>query len=160
MSAIAVDLLPEGQKEALEAVRSIAQASDGALTVDLDYRELAGYLIVRVYLSSASLLSSEQGIKLEGWEPIDILIPKGFPYTPPIAWAGRDDFPDLPHQAQGSGFCVRVEDSNWDRTAGMPGFLRLPLLGSIAGRLAETGCWVEAASRPSCPGGGGQPALI
>jgi len=142
MSAIAVDLLPEGQKEALEAVRSIAQASDGALTVDLDYRELAGYLIVRVYLSSASLLSSEQGIKLEGWEPIDILIPKGFPYTPPIAWAGRDDFPDLPHQAQGSGFCVRVEDSNWDRTAGMAGFIRAVIdtyqhiaLGTLQGHL-------------------------
>ena len=87
MSAPDADSLTEGQREALEAVCSIARASDGALTVDLDYQELAGYyLVVRVYLSSASLPSSAQGIKLEDWEPIDILIPKNFPYTPPIAW--------------------------------------------------------------------------
>jgi hypothetical protein len=143
MSAPDADSLTEGQREALEAVCSIARASDGALTVDLDYQELAGYyLVVRVYLSSASLPSSAQGIKLEDWEPIDILIPKDFPYTPPIAWAGRDDFPDLPHQAQGSGFCVRVEDSNWDRSAGMPGFLRAVIdtyqhiaLGTLQGHL-------------------------
>jgi proteasome lid subunit RPN8/RPN11 len=143
MSAVAPDWLAEGQEEALEAVRSIAEASGGALTMDLDYQELGGYyLVVRVYLSSASLLSSKQGIKLEDWEPIDILIPKDFPYTPPIAWAGRDNFPEVPHQAQGSAFCVRVEDSNWDRTAGMPGFLRAVIdtyqriaLGTLQGHL-------------------------
>ena len=143
MSAVAADSLTEGQEEALKSVRSIAEASDGALTVDLDYQELDGYyLVVRVYLSSETLLSSEQGIKLEDWEPIDILIPKDFPYTPPIAWAGRNDFPELPHQAQGSDFCVRVEDSNWDWTAGMPGFLRAVIntyqhiaLGTLQGHL-------------------------
>jgi hypothetical protein len=124
-------------------VRSIAEASGGALTVDLDYAELDGYyLVVRVYLSSETLLSSAKGLKLKDWEPIDILIPKGFPGTPPIAWAGRNDFPELPHQAQGSGFCVRVEDSNWDRAAGMPGFLRAVIntyqhiaLGTLQGHL-------------------------
>jgi len=143
MSAVAVDSLAEGQKEALKAVHSIARASGGALTVDLDYQELDGYyLVVRVYLSSASLLSSAQGIMLEDWEPIDLLIPKDFPYTPPIAWAGRDDFPELPHQAEGSGFCVRVEDSNWDQAAGMLGFLRAVIdtyqhiaLGTLQGHL-------------------------
>ncbi|HUC21509.1 MAG TPA: ThiF family adenylyltransferase [Streptosporangiaceae bacterium] len=124
MSAVAAGALPEGQQEALAVLRSIAQASDGALTVDLDYEELDGLLTVRVYLSSASLLSSEDGEKLEDWEPIDILIPETFPYHPPIAWAGREDFPPLPHQAQGSRFCVRVERNNWDSTAGMRGFLR------------------------------------
>lgn len=143
MSAVAVDSLAEGQQEALNAVHSIARASGGALTVDLDYQELGGYyLVVRVYLASASLLSSAEGIKLEDWEPIDLLIPKDFPYTPPIAWAGREDFPELPHQAEGSGFCVRVEDSNWDRAAGMPGFLRAVIdtyqhiaLGTLQGHL-------------------------
>jgi proteasome lid subunit RPN8/RPN11 len=142
MSAVAADSLAEGQKEALESLRSIARASDGALTVDLDYEELDGYLTVRVYLSSASLQSSKKGIKLEDWEPIDILIPDDFPYSPPIAWAGRDDFPELPHQARGAGFCVRVEDSNWDPTAGMQGFLRAVIdtyqhiaLGTLQGHL-------------------------
>ena len=142
MSSVAASALPEGQQEALAVLRSIARASDGALTVDLDYEQLGGLLTVRVYLSSASLLSSEHGVKLEDWEPIDILIPEAFPYRPPIAWAGRDDFPELPHQAQGSLFCVRVERNNWDSTAGMSGFLRSVIdtyqhiaLGTLQGHL-------------------------
>src|SRR5215467_5605432 len=99
MRVVAAGSRPDGQQEAIEALRTIARASDGALTVDLDYEQLNGALTVRVYLSSASLLSSEQGADLEDWEPIDILIPEDFPYRPPIAWAGRDDFPELPHQA-------------------------------------------------------------
>ena len=142
MSAVEVSLLPQGQQEALEALHSIARASDGALTVDLDYEQMRGSLNVRVYLSSASLLSSEQGAVLEDWEPIDIAIPENFPYRPPIASAGRNDFPDLPHQAWGSGFCVRVEDSNWDPMVGIRGFLRSVIdtyqhiaLGTLEGHL-------------------------
>jgi proteasome lid subunit RPN8/RPN11 len=142
MSAVEADPLPEGQQEAIEVLRSIARASDGALTVDLDYEQLRGGLTVRVYLSSASLLSSERGDKLVDWEPIDIAIPEDFPYTPPIASTGRRDFPELPHQARGSAFCVRVEDSNWDPTAGMLGFLRAVVdiyqriaLGTLQGHL-------------------------
>jgi hypothetical protein len=151
MSAAPGDSWTASQGEARDAIHAIARASDGALTIDLDCRQLAGYLIVRIYLASASLasLSSEavatssgQAIQLRDWEPIDILIPKNFPYKPPIAWAGRQDFPDLPHQAKGSGFCVRVEDNNWDRAAGMPGFLRAVIdtyqrmaLGGLQGHL-------------------------
>ena len=40
MSAVEVGALPEGQQEALEALHSIARASEGALTVDLDYTKL------------------------------------------------------------------------------------------------------------------------
>lgn len=154
MSGVEADSLPEGQKEALEALRSIARASDGALTVDLDYEyeEADGLLNVRIYLSSASLLSSGEGIKLEDWEPIDIRIPEDFPYSPPIAWAGRDDFPELPHQAWGSGFCVRVEENNWDPTAGMRGFMRAVIdtyqhiaVGTLQGHLQP---WRPAASHP------------
>jgi integrative and conjugative element protein (TIGR02256 family) len=142
MSAVEVSSLPQGQQEALETLHSIARASDGALTVDLDYEQMHGSLNVRVYLSSASLLSSEQGAVLEDWEPVDIEIPEYFPYEPPIASAGRGDFPDLPHQAWGSGFCVRVEDSNWDPRVGIRGFLWSVIdtyqhiaLGTLAGRL-------------------------
>ena len=52
---------------------------------------------------------------VEDWEPIDIAIPYNFPYFSPIASTGRNDFPELPHQARGSRFCVRGEDSDWDR---------------------------------------------
>lgn len=142
MSAVEVSSLPEGQQEALEALRAIARASDGALTMDLDYEQVGGVLNVRVYLSSASLMSSEQGAVLEDWEPIDIAIPEIFPYRPPIASTGRGDFPEIPHQAWGSGFCVRVEDSNWDPRAGMSGFLRSVIntyqhiaLGTLEGHL-------------------------
>jgi proteasome lid subunit RPN8/RPN11 len=142
MSAAEVSSLPEGQQEALEALHAIARASDGALTIDLDYEQVGGVLNVRVYLSSASLMSFEQGTVLEDWEPIDIAIPENFPYKPPIASTGRGDFPEIPHQAWGSGFCVRVEDSNWDPMAGMTGFLRSVIntyqhiaLGTLEGHL-------------------------
>lgn len=91
MSSATPDALPDGQQEALVLLRSIAQASDGALTVDVGYQMLDGLLTVRVYLASASLLppgratESEEGIKLEDWEPIDIHIPEDFPNSPPIA---------------------------------------------------------------------------
>jgi hypothetical protein len=142
MSSVAVSSLPEGQREAVQNLNSIARASDGALTVDQDYEQRGRTLYVRVYLSSASLLSSDQGVALEDWEPIDIAIPGNFPYRPPIASSGRQDFPELPHQAWGSAFCVRVEDSNWDPTAGMRGFLRAVIdtyqhiaLGTLGGQL-------------------------
>ena len=142
MSAVATDSLPEGQREALEALSSIARASDGALTVDLDYEQVGRELDVRVYLSTASLLSDGQDSALEDWEPIDIAIPDDFPYTSPIASTGRDNFPELPHQARGSKFCVRVENNDWDPMAGMPGFMRAVIdayqhiaLGTLQGHL-------------------------
>jgi Prokaryotic E2 family A len=142
MTSVAVSSLPEGQREAVETLNSIARASRGALTVDQDYQQQGSVLYVRVYLSSGSLRSSEQGAPLEDWEPIDIAIPGGFPYRPPIASSGRQDFPELPHQAWGSAFCVRVEDSNWDPTVGMRGFLRAVIdtyqhiaLGTLGGQL-------------------------
>lgn len=152
--------LTEGQEEALSAVRSLAEASDGGLTVDLDHHRLHGYyLVVRVYLSTKTLLSSKQGSKLEAWEPIDLLIPTDFPNKPPIAWAARDDFPtDLPHRAGGSGFCVRVEDGNWDRSAGMYGFLRAVIdayqhiaLGTLQGHLQP---WRPTVGTVGYPGEG------
>jgi proteasome lid subunit RPN8/RPN11 len=142
MSAVAVGSLPEGQREALEALCSIAQASDGALTVDLDYEQVGRELDVRVYLSTASLWLDGQDAALEDWEPIDIAIPDDFPYTSPIASTGRNDFPERPHQARGSKFCVRVENNDWDPTAGMPGFMRAVIdayqhiaLGTLQGHL-------------------------
>jgi hypothetical protein len=124
MSAVATGSLPEGQREAVEALCSIARASDGALTVDLDYEQIGSELDVRVYLSTASLLSDGQRSVLEDWEPIDIAIPHTFPYTSPIASTGRDNFPKVAHQARGSKFCVRVEKNDWDPSVGMSGFMR------------------------------------
>ena len=77
MSPAADSTLPEGQQEALAVLRSIAQASGGALTVDLDYAKLGGLPTVRIYLASASLLTSEKGIKLADWEPIDNPLTRG-----------------------------------------------------------------------------------
>ena len=164
MSAVTDGSLSEGQLEAIRALRSIARVSDGALTVDLDYEQLDGDLTVRVYLASASLLLPRQGTDLEDWEPIDIVVPESFPYRSPIAWAGRN-LPELPHQARGSGFCVRVEDNDWDPAAGMPGFIRAVILayqhialGTLHGHLQAwrpmvhylgTGCAVIKADLPA-----------
>lgn len=142
MSAVEVRSLPEGPREALETLHSIALASAGALTVDLDYEHRRGVLHVRVYLSSASLRSSAEGAALKSWEPIDIQIADNFPYQSPVASTGRGDFPELPHQPWGSRFCVRVEKNDWVPAVGMRGFLRAVIdayqhvaLGTLEGHL-------------------------
>jgi hypothetical protein len=134
--------LSDGQRQALSELRAIARRSDGALTVDLDYELQQTFLYTRVYLSSSSLPSSGQGAVLVDWEPIDIEIAPDFPDTSPIASTARDDFPEVPHQALGSAFCVRVEESDWEPSAGMPGFLRAVIeayqhvaLGTLEGHL-------------------------
>jgi len=105
-------------------------------------RLAGGVLKVRVWLASSSLPSSDEGIPLAEWEPIDLQIGAGFPLQAPIASSGRDDFPELPHQPQGSRFCVRVPSSDWNPSAGMPGFLRAVIsaygdiaLGTLEGKL-------------------------
>jgi proteasome lid subunit RPN8/RPN11 len=165
MSETSPEPLSPGQEDAIRSLLSVARLSRGALTVDLDYqRRTDADVEVRVWLSSASLPSAEQGIPLEEWEPIDVFIPEGFPLDPPIAASGRCDFVELPHQAFGSGFCVRVSPSDWDPSAGMPGFLqsligvyRRIALGTLEGQLRPwrppdsyppTGCVVIKADLP------------
>lgn len=152
MSAVTAESLAEGQREALEALCSIARASGGALTVDLDYEQDDHELDVRVYLATASLHSNGQDPGLEDWEPIDIAIPDVFPNASPIASTGRNNFPQLPHQARGSRFCVRVEKNDWDPSAGMSGFMRAVIdayqhiaLGTLQGHLQS---WRPVVSYP------------
>ena len=84
MSPAADSTLPEGQQEALAVLRSIAQASGGALTVDLDYAKLGGLLTVRIYLASASLLTSEKGIKLRTGSQLTSYSRMTFPIARPL----------------------------------------------------------------------------
>jgi len=165
MSAAPPGPLSAGQEQALRSLDWIARRSRGALTVDLNHDRQPGVLYARVYLSSASLASSEQGVRLEEWEPIDIQIYDDFPDTPPIASAGHDNFPELPHQPRGSAFCVRVTPNNWNPSAGMLGFMRAVIgvyqriaLGALEGHLQpwrppagypEEGCVVVRADRPA-----------
>ena len=165
MSAAPPGPLSAGQEQALRSLDWIARRSRGALTVDLNHDRQPGVLYARVYLSSASLASSEQGVRLEEWEPIDIQIYDDFPDTPPIASAGHDNFLELPHQPRGSAFCVRVTPNNWNPSAGMLGFMRAVIgvyqriaLGALEGHLQpwrppagypEEGCVVVRADRPA-----------
>jgi hypothetical protein len=128
---------------AIESIRTVAKRSRGALTVDDVNRPSAdGLLAVRVWLSSASLPHAEQGLQLRPWEPIDLLIYPGFPDVPPIAWAGHNDFKSLPHVTEGSGFCVRISENDWDPSVGITGFLQQVIttyghisLGTLDGHL-------------------------
>ena len=137
------DWLLAGLDQALQSLFSVATRSRGALTVELDsMRQSKGVLEVRIWLASASLPSSDQGIPLAEWEPIDLQIAADFPLQAPVASSGRDDFPELPHQPQGSRFCVRVPSSDWNPSAGMSGFLRAVIstyghiaLGTLEGKL-------------------------
>ena len=128
---------------AVESIHTVAKLSRGALTVeDVNRRSADGLLAVRVWLSSASLPHAEKGLQLRPWEPIDLLIYADFPDVPPIAWAGHGDFNSLPHVAEGSGFCVRISENDWDPSVGITGFLQQVIttyghisLGTLDGHL-------------------------
>jgi hypothetical protein len=143
VSAQAAQPLSPGQNTAVESIRAVAKLSRGALTVgDVGRWPADGLLTVRVWLSSASLPHAEPGLKLRPWEPIDLLIYADFPNVPPIAWAGHGDFSSLPHVTEGSGFCVRISENDWDPSVGITGFLRQVIttyghisLGTLDGNL-------------------------
>jgi hypothetical protein len=165
MTSVSYGPLREGQQQAIGDLLSIARRSNGALAVASDWALVDGVLNVHVDLSAASLRSSDQGIALRDWEPIDLKIYDDFPLSPPIAWAGRDDFPELPHQARGSGFCLRVEPNNWDHATGITGFMQAVIdtyqriaLGTLEGHLqpwrplvgyTREGCAVIRADLPA-----------
>lgn len=142
MSEPSLGQLPAGMKQAVQSLQTLARDSRGALTVDLESSHVSyGVLWIRVWLASHSLPSSDQGITLDEWEPIDLQITADFPYKAPIA-SGRASLPTLPHQPEGAGFCVHVPTHDWNPSAGMNGFFKAVItaygrisLGTLEGNL-------------------------
>jgi ThiF family/Prokaryotic E2 family A len=169
--------LSAGQQQALASLREIARLSRGALTIDLDQGQPAGGVLdVRVWLSAASLPSHERGVALLEWEPIDIAIPRDFPFKSPIAATARPGgFSGLPHITRGSAFCLYASDNAWDPSAGVAGFIRQLIstyrhiaLGTLAGHLQawhpppadpEAGCVVIRADLPAADRAASHPLL-
>ena len=173
MSMAPLEAPSEGQEQALRSIRALAKASGGRLTVELShYLDEHRSLSIRIWLASASFPASDQGIEFEEWEPVDLAIPWDFPFKSPYAYPVRDDLDNLPHVAQGSGFCLNASPNDWDPTAGMTGFLGRLIaiykhitLGTLSGELApwrpppadpEAGCVVIQADLPGASRAAGE----
>ncbi len=117
--------LSEGQQEAFASLKSIARSSGGDLLIDVGCERLLGsWLELRVWLSSAHIQASDEGIALAEREPIDIFIPEDFPFLYPRAAAGHTRFAGQPHVQWGKWLCLYASPGEWDPSTGMAGFLR------------------------------------
>jgi proteasome lid subunit RPN8/RPN11 len=136
--------LSEGQQQAIASLEAIAESSDGDLLLDAGYQRVAdGWLELRVWLPCADIRASEKGIPLEAREPVDISVPRDFPFRPPEAAAGHTRFAGQTHVQWGNLLCLYASSSEWDPSAGMAGFLRRLLAfyghlaaGTLSGPLA------------------------
>ncbi|MGH3248261.1 MAG: ThiF family adenylyltransferase [Trebonia sp.] len=117
--------LSAGQQEALAALTSIVRSSGGDILIEHGSDRVVGsWLELRVWLSSARIPVSPDGIPLVEREPIDILIPHDYPFRHPEADAGHTRFAGQPHVMWGKQLCLYASRGEWDPAAGMAGFLR------------------------------------
>jgi proteasome lid subunit RPN8/RPN11 len=136
--------LSEGQQQAIASLTAIAESSDGDLLLDAGYQRLAGrWLELRVWLPCGHISASPEGIPLDAREPVDISVPRDFPFRPPQAAAGHARFAGQTHVQWGNVLCLYASRGEWDPSAGMAGFLRRLLAfyehlaaGTLSGPLA------------------------
>ena len=159
--------LSEGQLQAVASLAAIADSAGGALLIDAGYQRMAGDgLELRVWLPCAQIQVSGEGIPLDRREPVDISVPRDFPFRPPKAAAGHTRFAGQTHVQWGNHLCLYASRGDWDPSAGMAGFLRRLLAfyrhlaaGTLSGPLAPwhpplayatraAGCVVVSADLP------------
>ncbi len=145
----------EGQSQAIASLAVIADSADGDLLIDAGYRRMAGdWLELRVWLPCAHIPVSAEGIALDRREPVDISVPRDFPFRPPEAAAGHTRFAGQTHVQWGNLLCLYASSGEWDPSAGMVGFMRRLLAfyrhlaaGTLSGPLAPWHPPVAYASR-------------
>lgn len=113
-----------GQTAALATLESIARASDGALRVGVDLVGENGWLRVRLWLASASLVPARESPMLREWEPIDIFVPPDYPLAAPVPAAGHGGFDGKAHVQWGREICLYGSETDWDPSGGMVDFIR------------------------------------
>lgn len=134
----------EGQRQAIASLEALAGSSDGDLLLDAGYQQMeSGWLELRVWLPCAHIPAAEKGVRLDKREPVDISVPRDFPFRPPEAAAGHTRFAGQTHVQWGSQLCLYASRGEWDPSAGMAGFMRRLLAfyrhiaaGTLSGPLA------------------------
>ncbi|MGW5480932.1 ThiF family adenylyltransferase [Streptomyces sp. NPDC004008] len=129
--------LTEGQQLALDQLRRIVQASQGAVeaTHVTASAEWTGYAEVSVSIDCANLPRIQGGLRLRSAEAVTLLIPPNFPFTAPSVQTRHTRFAGAPHVNWSRHLCLyRSTATEWDPADGMYGFIN---------RLLD---WFEAAA--------------
>lgn len=118
--------LTDGQSLAIEQLREIEAASNGALEVlrfsDPDPgKELATALIA---VGCRDMPRTPNGVPLRDRERFLVLVPSGFPFRPPTTWVTHTRFAGHPHVQWRRHLCLyQSTATEWDPSDGMFGFV-------------------------------------
>lgn len=117
--------MTDGQTQALDQVREIEAASDGAVTVvtEPDTND-QGDLRVDLSLDTSSLDRVEAGLPLRSRERLVILVPPGFPFVVPTVGTTHTRFAGHPHVQWSRVLCLyQAPDVEWVPGDGMYGYV-------------------------------------
>lgn len=136
--------MTNGQELACRQIREIAFRSEGALEVlELKNWNNTELLAADISVRCSPYAREESGLPLREQERLTILIPPGFPYDRPQAYAPHTRFAEFPHVFWRRWLCLyQAPDTEWDYSDGMSGFFkRLDrwLRDGAAGNLNPTG---------------------
>jgi len=120
-----MSLLSEDQRRAIEQLREIAGASQGALQVTraTDVPDAAGWVRVGLILDFPPTDIAAARIELQPKEHVTIHIPPSFPFRYPVVKVSHDRFAALPHVQWRHQICLYRSDSDWDVSEGMMGLV-------------------------------------
>jgi predicted acylesterase/phospholipase RssA/molybdopterin/thiamine biosynthesis adenylyltransferase/proteasome lid subunit RPN8/RPN11 len=137
--------MTEGQGLAEEQLREIEAASAGTVEV-LGVRETGskpGPVWITISVYCGDLPRAEGGLPLRQRERLNLLVPEGFPFDHPHAWATHGRFAGFAHVQFGRYLCFyQSPATEWDASDGMYGFidrLHLWLRRGALNELDETG---------------------
>lgn len=118
--------MTDGQELACRQIREIAFRSEGALEV-VEFRNWNNteLLAADISVRCSPYARKDSGLPLRERERLTILIPPGFPYDRPQAYAPHARFAGFPHVFWRRWLCLyQAPDTEWDYSDGMSGFFR------------------------------------
>ncbi len=121
------DHITRGQQLALDQLKDIAEASDGALEiVETTFPSVdGGTLCLRVSVDTRGYERAEGGFSFRNREPINIHVPPRYPVVRPDAEFTHKRFLGYPHVQCGYHICMYLSpDFEWAATDGMYGFVQ------------------------------------
>lgn len=119
--------MTEGQIQALEEVREIEEAGQGAFSIVNVTEPTGSYknLCLDISLDTADLARASGGIPLRDRERFLVVITPEFPFKKPSAYTRHTRFAGFPHVQWGRSLCLfQAPDVEWDPSDGMFGFIR------------------------------------
>jgi integrative and conjugative element protein (TIGR02256 family) len=115
-----------GQEQAVEQLREIERASNGALDLVriVEPTETSEYLQAEVSVDCEGFPRAEGGLPLRTRERFIILVPEDFPFAYPSLWVPHTRFAGHAHVQWGFSLCVyQSPETEWDSSDGMYGFI-------------------------------------